>query len=566
MHRILDRILTGTLAVLALAVAVAAADVQDEFKTFLQQFEQRAIPLSRESSILAFNATISGQDADYEKSAQAALAEEKIYADTAAFARLMAFHASGKITDPLLKRQLEILYLSYLRHQVDHALLEELIRRQTDIEQKFNTYRVTVGDQTYSDNQVDSILRHSINSGELEAVWKASKQIGPQVAQDVIDLAKLRNRVAKSLGFANFYVMQLTLGEQNPDEVSALFDELDSLTHREFVFLKGQMDSVLAARCGIKTSELRPWHYQNRFFQEAPSIYAVNLDSFYRDKDPVALVRAYYAGIGLPVDSILAGSDLYEKPGKYQHAECFDIDRSGDVRAICNMRPDYYWMNTILHELGHGVYDYYNLRSDPWLLRDAAHSLTTEAVANFMGRLAANPAWLAEVAGVPRAEADRAAVDCRRSMQLEQVVFSRFAQVMMRFERGLYENPDQDLNKLWWDLVERYQGLAKPVGRNEPDWATKIHIATTPAYYHNYLIAELLASQFAETIGRTVLKSPQPFTCSFASSPEVGRWFEEHVFHLGARYPWDQMIEHATGRKLSSRDYASQFINLDPAH
>ena len=37
------------------------------------------------------------------------------------------------------------------------------------------------------------------------------------------------------------------------------------------------------------------------------------------------------------------------------------------------------------------------------------------------------------------------------------LIFSRWCQVMLRFEKAMYENPDQDLNKLWWDLVEKYQ-------------------------------------------------------------------------------------------------------------
>jgi len=323
---------------------------------------------------------------------------------------------------------------------------------------------------------------------------------------------------------------------------------------------------VLAARCHIDKSQLRPWHYQNRFFQEAPSIYSVNLDGFYKGKDPVELVRKYYAGIGMPVDSIIAHSDLYEKPGKYQHAECFNIDRSGDVRAVCNMRSDYYWMNTILHELGHGVYSYYYDPQSPWLLRDAPHSLTTEAVANFFGRLAANPEWLQQVAGVPKAEIDTKAADCLRMIRLDQVVFSRFDQVMTRFERGLYENPDQDLDKLWWNLVEKYQGLKPIEGRNEPDWASKIHIATTPVYYHNYLIAELLASQFANALGKAALHGADPYKSGFANNPEIGKYFVENVFHVGAKYPWNEMIKRATGEKLTSLYYARQFIGVDSGH
>ena len=36
------------------------------------------------------------------------------------------------------------------------------------------------------------------------------------------------------------------------------------------------------------------------------------------------------------------------------------------------------------------------------------------------------------------------------------LIFSRWCQVMLRFEKELYGNPNQDLNKLWWDLVEKY--------------------------------------------------------------------------------------------------------------
>jgi peptidyl-dipeptidase A len=340
-----------------------------------------------------------------------------------------------------------------------------------------------------------------------------------------------------------------------------LFDQLDSLTAGAYAELKGEIDSALALRYGIAKDQLRPWHYQNRFFQEAPTIYHVDLDAFYRDKDLVALTRTYYAGIGTPVDSILAHSDLYERPGKYQHAECYDIDEAGDVRAICNVRPDYYWMNTMLHELGHGIYSYYNDRQLPWLLRDAAHSLTTEAVANFFGRLASNPEWIIQVVGAPKAEVEKVAGDCRRMLRLEQLVFSRWAQVMVRFERALYENPDQDLNKLWWTLVEKYQGLTPLPGRNEPDWASKIHLVSTPVYYHNYLIAELLASQFTETIGRKVLNAPDPYVLSFAGDPRIGQYFVEKVFHPGKMYPWNEMIEKATGEKLTSVYYAHQFVD-----
>ena len=127
----------------------------------------------------------------------------------------------------------------------------------------------------------------------------------------------------------------------------------------------------------------------------------------------------------------------------------------------------------------------------------------------------------------------------------------------------MYENPDQDLNKLWWDMVEKYQGLHRPEGRNEADWASKIHLTDAPVYYHNYLIAELLASQFAETIGNKVLKVPDPFNWAFAGDSRIGKYFVENVFYPGARYTWNEMIERATGEKLTSVYYARQFMGTN---
>lgn len=531
-----------------------------EAQHFVQAFEAKLKPLSIVSSRRFFDAVTSGDSIAYEQSSAASLALKALYSNPGDFATVKRLRESGKITAPKAKRMLDIIYLGFLGNQIDPPLLQELNDRESALDQKFNTYRVKVEGRELSDNQVDSILRNSTNSTELQAVWEASRQIGREVQTQVLELARLRNRIARSLGFADFFEMQLKLGEQEPSEIVALFDQLDSLTKEPFTVLKGQIDSALTARLGISKEQLRPWHYQNRFFQEAPHIYDVDLNSYYGGKDPVEISRRYYAGIGLPVDSILAHSDLYERPGKYQHAQSMDIDREGDVRIICNVRPDYYWTNTVLHELGHAVYDYYYDPQLPWMLRGATHSLTTEAIANFFGRLASNSQWLASEVGISRTEADRAASDCRKTLRLEQLVFSRWAQVMVRFEKEMYANPDQDLNTLWCTLVETYQGLPRLEGRNEPDWAAKIHIALYPCYYHNYVLGELLASQFAAKIAKDVLSTDDPLSAGFCENPAIGKYFIENVFHPGSQFRWDELIERATGEKLTPKYYARQFV------
>jgi peptidyl-dipeptidase A len=107
--------------------------------------------------------------------------------------------------------------------------------------------------------------------------------------------------------------MSLRLDEQDPEEISKLFDELDILTRDAFVSEKRKIDEYLAKKFGITQEELMPRHYQNRYFQEAPQIYQIDIDTYYKNQDIVELSRKYYESLGLPVESILEVSDLYER-------------------------------------------------------------------------------------------------------------------------------------------------------------------------------------------------------------------------------------------------------------
>jgi peptidyl-dipeptidase A len=555
----MKRISTLVLLPAALSLLISCVSKQQKMETrmkeFISAYESKVIPLYRDASLALWNANISGSDGDWAKSEKASFELAKIYTDTAAFSELKELRQSGEVKDSLLARQLEILYNSYLGGQVDTTLLAEQIRMETAISKKYTNFRAYFNGKELTDNEVDSILKNSTNSDELKTVWEAHKLIGPVVAGDIIQLVKQRNKIAREIGFDNYHEMSLKLSGLEPAEVTLIFDELDNLTRDDFASLKNEIDNFLAKRDRIKISDLHPWNYQNRYFQEAPEIYSVDFDKYYENQDPVKLAARFYNGIGLNVDSILAKSDLYEKPGKNQHAFSIDIDRSGDVRTLDNVRPDSYWMNTMLHELGHGVYSYYTDRALPWTLRDAAHPFTTEAVANMFGRLATDPEWLKEMGLIDQPEQDLINDVSKRALRLQMLVFSRWAQVMYRFEQTMYEDPDQDLNALWWNLVEKYQMVEKPEGRNMPDWATKIHIALYPCYYHNYLLGELLASQWYNFITTNITTNP-----SFAGDKAVGDYMREKVFMPGAKYYWNEMIEKSTGEKLTAKYFAKQFI------
>jgi len=145
-----------------------------------------------------------------------------------------------------------------------------------------------------------------------------------------------------------------------------------------------------------------------------------------------------------------------------------------------------------------------------------------------------------------------------RMLRNRLLIFSRWCQVMFRFEKELYGNPNHDLNKIWWDLVGKYQMVQRPAGRNAPDCGSKIHIVSAPAYYHNYMLGELFASQVHHTIAREVLKT-RPDEALYVGQRAVGDDMKTRVFAPGRTKSWDELTKFATGEKLNAKAFAEDF-------
>lgn len=529
---------------------------QKAAQAFIDSLTNVVAPLYCEAARTYWDATATGKDELYEKYAQLDLALTKVFANPHDFERVKALRAQ-KFPNPLINRQIEVVYLNFLANQTDTTLLKKITDLQTSVEARFNKFRGKIDGKPVSGNDINAILSDSRDLKLRKKAWEASKQVAPLVANDIIELARLRNQAARSMGFNNYYEMSLITSEQDPEEIQRIFDELEQETRAPFIKVKAFMDSVLAQRLGVKSTDLRPWHYADPFFQEAPVVTEINLDRYYEKYDVVELARRYYNGIGLNVDSILAHSDLYERENKYPHAYCTDIDRAGDVRIMVNVRNNASWMGTTLHELGHGVYSYNIDRTLPFLLREEAHTFTTEAIAIFFEQLANNPVWMQQMLGLSETEKNNLIATTKLTSRLQKLIFARWSLVMLHFEKALYTNPDQDLNQLWWDLVEKYQMVKRPEGRNAPDWAAKIHIAAYPVYYHNYQLGHLLAAQLLHAfMQKSQVASPDEII--FVNNTLLGEYLKQNIFAVGKRYRWDEMIKKATGEQLSARYFVEQ--------
>jgi peptidyl-dipeptidase A len=300
----------------------------------------------------------------------------------------------------------------------------------------------------------------------------------------------------------------------------------------------------------VARSALGPWAWSEPFAQEDP-LDVRELDRLVEGVDIESSVRLFYERMGIDVGPILRRSDMQEREGKNQHAFCIHIDRRGDIRTLNNIRPSIKWLETLLHELGHAIYEMGLDPTLPWLLREPPHMITTEAMALLAGRQAYRIEVLPRL--LLRQRVDGALLQrAEASLGRRQLIFCRWVLVMSFFERGLYQNPTQDLNTFWWQCVERYQQIVPPKNRQgKCDWATKYHLGLAPVYYFSYLLGEMLASSIQEKLRTTT-------QISALDSPAAGTFLQNHLFAPGNRMPWHMLVAHLLEKPLDRPHVASQ--------
>lgn len=533
---------------------------EQKFDALHAAYLKKYKPLVIEEGRAWWEASITGKKEAFERREAADNKLIELKSDHEVFKALKKLREENKITDPIKRRMLDVMYREFLPAQADPDLQKRIVASEAEIERIFNTHRGQVDGKEVTENDVREILSTTKDSEKAKQAWLGFVSVSRKVADKLRETVRMRNELARKLGYKNFYALQLATQEVDEDELFRVFDELDDLTREAYADLMVDINKQRAERFGIDVKDLKPWHMGDIFFQEAPPMGGADLDEVYAKQDLLALAKKYYKGMGLKVDAILDRSDLYEKEGKSSHAFETDIDRAGDERVLANLKPNLRWADTLLHELGHAVYDEYIDRDLPFILRTPSNAITTEGYAMMMGAKAKNPEFLTEVVGLSDADAAKYVQAARKSLRAEKLIFSRWAQVMVRFEHGMYNNPDQDLAKLWWDLKKKYQLVNPPDDLTLPGYAAKIHVVTVPVYYHSYMLGDLFASQVDDTIARRVIKTNDVRDTAYVGSKAAGKFMRDEIFEPGNLYNWRDLTKRITGKDISPECFVRQYI------
>jgi peptidyl-dipeptidase A len=108
---------------------------------------------------------------------------------------------------------------------------------------------------------------------------------------------------------------------------------------------------------------------------------------------------------------------------------------------------------------------------------------------------------------------------------LDKVAFLPFGYLVDQWRWKVFsgEVRPEDYNKAWWELREKYQGVAPPVPRSEQDFdpGAKYHVpANTP--YARYFLAAILQFQFHRALCREAGFNGPLYQCSIYGNKKAG--------------------------------------------
>ncbi|HWP94878.1 MAG TPA: M2 family metallopeptidase [Gammaproteobacteria bacterium] len=486
----------------------------------------------------------------------------------------------------------------------DPAKLAELTQIITRMEGTYGAGKYCPGGEETCRN-LDELSRVLADPGkhsyeELTEAWSGWHTISRPIKADYVRFVELTNEGARELGYENLGVMWRSAYDMDPDafqqETDRLWQQVKPLYDQLHCYVRHE----LHRRYGDKVPATGPIPAQllgNMWAQEWGNIYPLvepykagtDLDvtgtlkarrdaeekrllAALKERTPEALIEtarraddwiaremvrsaeSFYTSLGLrELPDSFWDKSMFLRPRDRDvvcHASAWDMDLQGDVRIKMCITPTEEDLATIYHELGHLYYDLaYNPL--PPIFQAGAHDGFHEAIGDTIV-LAMTPAYLHSVGLVKAAgqKSREALINEQLKSALDKIAFLPFGLLIDRWRWDVFAGKvkPENYNAAWWELRQKYQGVAAPVARTEEDFdpGAKYHVpANTP--YTRYFLARILQFQFYRALCETAGHEGPLHTCSFFGSREAGEKFWA-MLAMGASQPWPQTLEKLTGK------------------
>jgi peptidyl-dipeptidase A len=421
-------------------------------------------------------------------------------------------------------------------------------------------------------NDLERIMAASRDPKELERAWAGWHAIAPPMRKRYARMVVLANKGARETGFADVGAMWRSNYDMAPDAFSAELDRLWQQVRPLYVSLHAYVRWKLEEKYGASVvSEDRPIPAHllgNMWSQDWTNIYPLlapaNADPGYdlteilkaKKIEPVGMVHygeRFFMSLGFAaLPQTFWERSMFTKPQDRDvvcHASAWDIDYVEDLRIKMCIEQKSEYFTTIHHELGHNFYQR-AYDTQPALFRNSANDGFHEAIGDTIA-LSVTPEYLKQIGlleNVPPASSD---IGLLMKRALDKVAFLPFGLLIDKWRWEVFSGQvtPENYNKAWWELREKYQGIAPPSARSEEDFdpGAKYHVAANVPYAR-YFLAAILQYQFHRALCRESGYKGPLHRCSIYNNKEAGARLNK-MLAMGESRPWPEALEALTGEK-----------------
>ncbi len=442
-------------------------------------------------------------------------------------------------------------------------------------------------DRCYELGELENVLAESRDYDEMLDAWAGWRTISPPMRKEYQRFVELTNAGAQELGFNNLADMWKSGYDMSPadfdaeatrlwGQVKPLYDELHCYVRRELNKEYGDkvaLDKPIPAHL-LGNMWAQQWGEIFDLVQPYPGVADLDVDAALVSQEWSAekMVRTaedFFVSLGLPsLPDTFYERSLLTKPADRDvvcHASAWDLGGGKDPRIKMCIEPTYEMLSTIYHELGH-IYYFIAYVNQPVLFRDGAHDGFHEGIGDTIV-LSLTPQFLKKLGLVSEvASGDQALINTQMKMALDKVAFLPFGKMIDEWRWRVFAGDiaPGDYNAGWWELREKYQGIAPPIPRTEADFdpGAKYHIpANTP--YTRYFLSHILQFQFQRALCDAAGFDGPLHECSIYGSKEAGKKLEA-MLAAGSSEPWQDTLEKLTGtREMDASAIIDYFEPLD---
>jgi peptidyl-dipeptidase A len=551
-----------------------------EARKFLEDAETRLLALATDASRASWVQSTHITD---DTEILAAQANERLIAATAAYAKQAARFDTVRLPEDLARKRKLLKVSLTLAAPADPKESEELTRIVAGLEGMYGKakYCPQGKDKCLDLEQLTRIMANSRDVNELLDAWRGWHSISAPMRKDFARYVELANKGARELHFADSGAMWRSKYDMPSDAFARELDRLWEQVKPLYLSLHAYVRGRLREKYGAVVAEKGPIPAHllgNMWAQDWSNIYPLAAprdgDPGYdlteilksRKTDPLQMVRygeGFFTSLGFaPLPKTFWERSLFTKPRDREvvcHASAWDVDNIEDLRIKMCIDITDEDFTTIHHELGHNFYQRaYN--KQPFLLRDSANDGFHEAVGDTIA-LSITPEYLVKLGFLEKAPDESKDIGLLLRKALEKIAFLPFGLVIDQWRWKVFsgEVTPGNYNRVWWELREKYQGIAPPVPRSEEDFdpGAKYHVAANVPYMR-YFLADILQFQFHRALARTAGCSTALNRCSIYGNKEAGARLSS-MLAMGQSRPWPEALEALTGQTqmdaTAIRDY-----------